>query len=183
MSDGTGAGDRWIPEQQYQQICSSVPIVCVDLLPLLPDGASFGLIERDTYDGRRGLNLVGGSVLIDETLVEALQRHVRTTLGPNARLELDTVSFVGTYQYFRDRRPGELHDPRKNAVSLTYAGVVGGDVRAEGEALAFHTFDLATPPPLDRFGFGQGVVVYDGLQQDPADRPHLLQPRPAHWSV
>lgn len=183
MPDVAGAGDRWIPEPQYQEICSLVPIVCVDLLPLLPDGASFGLIERDTYDGGRGLNLVGGSVLLDETLVEACQRHVRTTLGPDACLMLDTVSFVGTYQYFKDRRRGELHDPRKNAVSLTYTGIVEGAVQAQGEALAFHVFDRTTPPPLDRFGFGQGVVVYDGLLQEPAGRPHLLQPRGAHWPV
>ena len=164
MIDHTRAGDRWIPDTEYKYICSKVPILCVDLLPLISTSGKFGLIERDTYDGKRGLNLVGGGVLIDETIHEALERHLLVTLGDQIQLCTDSLTLVGVYQYFRDMRPGQLHDPRKNAVSLTYTGAVEGEANSAGEAHAFHLFDIDAPPKLDEYGFGQGKVVYDALE-------------------
>jgi hypothetical protein len=70
---------------------------------------------------------------------------------------------VGVYQYYKERRPNQLHDPRKNAVSLTYVGTICGELSPSGEALDFHTFKLEEPPGLEEFGFGQGPVVYDGI--------------------
>jgi hypothetical protein len=163
MRDHTGAGDRWIPETDYRFICSHVPIVCVDLLPVLADSGRFGLIERDTYDGGRGLCLIGGAVLLDEPLHEALERHVRVTLGENVVLQLASLHIVGVYQYFKHKRPGQLHDPRKNAVAITYVGTISGDVRPLGEAHKFETFEQAWPPDASVFGFGQGKVVSDAL--------------------
>lgn len=170
MLDHTEAGDRWIPEEEYKLICSKVPILCVDLLPVIGDTQRFGLIERDTYGGRQGLNLVGGSVLLDEPLLEALKRHVHATLGGRASLDTKNVQLVGVYQYYKVARPGQLHDPRKNAVSVTYTGVLWGEIFPAGEAKDFHTFKFHAPPPLDAFGFGQGPVVYDGLARLHASR-------------
>jgi ADP-ribose pyrophosphatase YjhB (NUDIX family) len=161
MREHTMADDQWIPEDEYQRICARVPIVCVDLLPIVEGG--FGLIRRDTYSGMMGLNLIGGSVLIDEPLEGALKRHVLATLGPKASLLTATLVQVGVYQYFRDKRVGKLHDPRKNAVSITYVGEVIGDFIASGEAHEFCIYPLEEPPPLPDFGFGQGVVAYDCL--------------------
>lgn len=163
MREHTNADDRWVPEADYQFICSKVPILCVDLLPVLADTGRFGLIERYTYSGGHGLNLVGGGVLLDESLTEALSRHVHATLGEGIELLLDSLALVGVYQYFKVARPGHLHDPRKNAVSITYTGVLRGEPVPSGEAYAFHTFDLDQPPTLQEFGFGQGAVVRDGL--------------------
>lgn len=163
MLEHTDAGDRWIPEADYQFICSRVPILCVDLLPIIGQTNKFGLIERDTYSGGRGLNLVGGGVLLDEPIPDALKRHVRATLGGSASLALETLALVGVYQYYKQAKPDQLHDPRKNAVSVTYTGVLVGPIHPSGEAYAFHAFDLDHPPELDAFGFGQGPVVYDGL--------------------
>jgi ADP-ribose pyrophosphatase YjhB (NUDIX family) len=163
MKEYTNAGDQWIPEDEYQLICSRVPILCVDLLPIIDGTDRFGLIERDTPTGGRGLNLVGGGVLLDEPLLDAVKRHVGATLGKTAVLDVDSIFLIGVYQYYKKARPGKLHDPRKNAVSITYAGIIGGDINPAGEAYAFHEYDLYAPPPLTDFGFGQGAVVYDGL--------------------
>ncbi len=163
MREHTNADDRWISDADYAFICSNVPILCVDLLPVLAGTNRFGLIERDTYDGGRGLNLVGGRVLLDEPLTAAVERHVRATLGPAAELRLDSLSLVGVYQYFKMAGLGKLHDPRKNAVAITYHGVIDGEPRARGEAHALHTFNLNNPPAQAEFGFGQGSVVYDAL--------------------
>lgn len=159
----TLAGDRWIPESEYRQIVSRVPISCVDLLVLLPGRTDFLLIERDDYRGVRGLNLVGGAVLIDEPLTAAVQRHVRATLGPAAEVDLSTLQMVGVYEYLRKGPPTEPHDPRKHAIAVTYVGVVGGATSAQGEAHDLHTFSVLDPPPLSSFGFGQGIAVLEGL--------------------
>lgn len=163
MLDHTNAGDRWIPEAEYQFICSMVPIVCVDILPLIGDTGLFGLIERNTYNGGIGLTLVGGAVLLDEPLPEAVTRHVQATLGENSILLSESLHLYGVYQYYKEARPGELHDPRKNAIALTYTGIVEGELAAQGEAHALRTFPTSAPPGLEAFGFGQGPVIYDGL--------------------
>ncbi|GAA2230103.1 DUF4916 domain-containing protein [Streptomyces indiaensis] len=163
MQEHTNAGDRWIPEEDYHFICARVPILCVDLLPVIAGTSRFGLIKRNTYNGGRGLNLVGGGVLLDESLVEAVDRHVSATLGSAVSVDMASLALVGVYQYYRQPRPGELHDPRKNAVSITYAGIINGEPRAAGEALSFHTFELGSPPAPSTFGFGQGKVAYEAL--------------------
>jgi ADP-ribose pyrophosphatase YjhB (NUDIX family) len=172
MLDYTNAGDQWLSNTEYQFICSRIPILCVDLLPVIAGHDTFGLIERDTPEGPRGLCLVGGRVLMDEHLHEALQRHVSATLGEEVELKLESLTLVGVYQYFKNIRKGELHDPRKNAVSVTYTGLLCGKAVAAGEAYAFHTFPLDAPPPPQDFGFGQGSVVYDGLVRLGSRRGH-----------
>lgn len=152
----------WLKEAEYQWFCEKVPVLCVDLLPVLDRTGQFGLIERDTPTGR-GLNLIGGGVLIDESIHEALLRHLQATLGAGVRLDLASLSFVGVYQYFKSPRPDELHDPRKNAVSVTFAGAITGRPQPANEAHEFHLFELDSPPMLSEFGFGQGPVVYDAL--------------------
>lgn len=164
MREHTNADERWIPEDQYQFICSLVPILCVDLLPLIASSDNFGLIERDDYKGRRGLNLVGGGVLIDESLEDAVHRHLAATLGNDVWLEPGSLSLVGVYQYARTTDVELPHDPRKNAVSITYTGIMHGNPQPAGEAHSFHIFEIGSPPGLDTFGFGQGHVVYDGLK-------------------
>ncbi|WP_132126053.1 DUF4916 domain-containing protein [Actinocrispum wychmicini] len=164
MREYMNAGDAWLSDEEYQFVSSRVPILCVDLLPIVDGGQKFGLILRDIPGGRRGLNLIGGRVLIDEHLHEALERHVQATLGENAELREETLVLVGVYQYFRELTRGALHDPRKNAVSITYAGEVCGTIIPQGEAYGFQTFEIDSPPPGQDFGFGQGSVVYDALK-------------------
>ena len=65
--DYTAAGDRWIPQAEYDLILARVPIVCVDLIPLSADQPPrIGLVERETYEGGKGWCLVGGAVLRNE---------------------------------------------------------------------------------------------------------------------
>ena len=173
MKEHTGAGDRWIPEREYEFICDRVPILCVDLLPIVAGGERFGLIERDDWAGRRGLNLIGGAVLLDESLTDAVNRHLLATLGHRVRLETGTLSSVGVYQYFKTAKPGQLHDPRKNAVSVTYTAVITGVPEPLGEARKFVLFDTGAPPPRQAFGFDQGTVVYDALRTLSLHAPRL----------
>lgn len=162
MLEHTLAGDRWIPPDEYRAICARVPILCVDLLPVLAGQGRGVVVRRDTYDGRSGLALIGGAVLIDEPLEDAVRRHVRATLGSGVRL-VDRPTQVGIYQYVRGKDLEVPHDPTKNAASVTYVGEVEGTVAANGEAHELVTFPLDEPPPLTEFGFGHGLVTFDCL--------------------
>lgn len=133
-ADPVGAGDRWIPQAEYALILARVPIVCVDLIPLSGDQPPrVGLIERETYENGKGWCLVGGAVLRNEPLTEAVRRHLCATLGDDVSVDAETLHLVDVIQYFTAPGLGEFYDPRKHAVSLTYAGRCSGRVRVEEE--------------------------------------------------
>lgn len=162
VEEFTLAGEGWIPPEEYRAICARVPILCVDLLPVVAGERVGVVIRRDTYDGGRGLALVGGAVLIDEPLEDAVRRHLRATLGPQVRLA-GPAAQVGVYQYARGKNLAGTHDPRKNAVSVTYVGEVHGAIAVAGEAHEVVTFPIDEPPSAAEFGFGHGTVVRDCL--------------------
>jgi ADP-ribose pyrophosphatase YjhB (NUDIX family) len=162
------AGQHWIPQHEYELILSRVPILCVDLIPLSTDEpAKVGLINRDTYDGGAGWCLVGGAVIRDESLTDAVTRHLQATLGADISLEADSLRLLSVVQYFTDPALGKMHDPRKHAVSLTYTGRCAGQaqVRTSGEAHDFDWFSREELPGLP-YGFGQGQLVEAYLRQD-----------------
>jgi ADP-ribose pyrophosphatase YjhB (NUDIX family) len=109
------------------------------------------------------LALVGGAVLIDEPLPDAVRRHVRATFGSEVDVVDGSLTFVGVYQYARAKNVPGTHDPSKNAVSLTYVGRIRGPVAARGEAQDLVRFALTDPPPDAAFGFGHHLVTRDCL--------------------
>lgn len=157
--DVVGAGDRWIPDAEYQQIIARVPILCVDLLPVA-GGAheQVGLIRRQTFGGNEGWCLIGGAVLRNEPLRDAVQRHVKATLGPDVSADARSLELLGVFEYFTQPGIGELVDPRKHAVSVTYCGALSGKERPQGEALEFTWFGRDMLGSLT-YGFGQERVV------------------------
>lgn len=154
-----GAGSRLLPAEEYSFIRARVPILCVDVL-LSPknDPRHVGLIRRTTYDGGEGWCLVGGRVLRNERLNDAVNRHVLATLGKRIAIDRSTLKVGTIAEYFSEPLEGELYDPRKHAVSITYTALCDGGVEALGEALRFRWFDISEVPEVD-FGFGQGEVV------------------------
>jgi ADP-ribose pyrophosphatase YjhB (NUDIX family) len=158
-SDSVGAGDRWIPQAEYEFIRARVPILCVDFVPLSREQRPrVGLIRRQTYEGHEGWCLVGGAVLRDEPLPDAIDRHFRATLGDEAQIDANTLHFLDIIEYFTKPGMGEFYDPRKHSVALTYFGRCGGPIRPCGEALEFRWFQLEDLPGL-QFGFGQEKVL------------------------
>jgi ADP-ribose pyrophosphatase YjhB (NUDIX family) len=158
-SDIIGGGNRWLSPEDYSFVRKLVPILCVDVL-LSPRGRSsaVGLIRRATYDGGTGWCLVGGRVLRDEKLDTAVARHVTATLGAGLRLDAATLQLRAVAEYFTEPRPGELHDPRKHAVALTYTAACEGIACPVGEAFDFRWFDIGELGNVD-FGFGQDGIV------------------------
>lgn len=160
MSDRNKLNDGWIPAIEYGHILERVPTLCVDLLPLSVGADSIGLIRRETYGGGQGWCMVGGAVKRNEPLVAAIERHVKCTLGDDIGFELPSPQPLWVAEYFTRPEIGDLHDPRKHAVALTYAATFHSDAQAQprGEALEFRWFGLDELGSIN-FGFGQGSVV------------------------
>ncbi len=156
--------NAWLSPEEWAQAQHQMPIACVDALPIRLSSErgsveSVGLILRHTaIEGDRWC-LTGGRILHGETVSEAIDRHVRTTLGDAVTWHSGTGEQpLWVHQYFPDPRVGYGLDPRQHAVALTYAVRLQGDPAPKGEALDFRWFDVAE---LDRvpFGFGQGDVA------------------------
>jgi len=156
------AGKQLLPEEDWNLVRSSVPILCVDVL-LSPseDPRQVALIRRATYEGASdGWCLVGGRVLRNEHLPAAVERHVEATLGPAVRVDRSTLELGAVIEYFTERDMGDFYDPRKHAVALTYSASCEctGEPEALGEALEFGWFKIDQLSEVN-FGFGQGEAV------------------------
>jgi ADP-ribose pyrophosphatase YjhB (NUDIX family) len=155
------AESNWIPAADWARIQTQVPIACADVMPMrrTDAGLEVGLILRDTPYGQ-GWCLVGGRILRNEPLRDAILRQLISTLGDEVQCNLDDhpqPEFVA--EYFTDEREGELHDPRQHALGLAFAVTVAGLPIAQGEALEFRWFPADALPPADQFGFDQRAVV------------------------
>ena len=160
---------RWLSPEEYKRVQETVPIVCVDIVPLRRKGGtpeSIGLILRDTPSQGRRWCLVGGRVLRDETLTDAVARHLRHTLGDRIRFGLDPdAQPIYVAQYFTSRTPPGLIDPRQHSVAMTYCIDIEGPVKAQGEAHEFNWFDPQRLPAPAEFGFEQDRVLDECLRR------------------
>ena len=159
----------WLDESRWELVRDSVPVPCVDLIPLREhDGRTeVGLIERHSPFGVRWCQ-IGGRLLLGETLRDGLLRHVAHTLtGLTFELAADPQPDY-VMQWFRDVVPPERddveygYDPRVHAVAMCFAVDAGGDpVAVEGgEAMRFGWFDVGTIRTLgDRLWPGTAAMV------------------------
>jgi ADP-ribose pyrophosphatase YjhB (NUDIX family) len=158
--DVVGAGDQWMPDEDYEFIQARVPILCVDVL-LSPndDPRRVGLIRRAAPDGDAWC-LIGGRVLRNERLAAAVERHVAVTLGAGVHVDRSTLEFGAVIEYFTEPGPDGLYDPRKHAVAITYAASCEctSEPEAHGEAFEFAWFKIDQLSEVS-FGFGQGDAV------------------------
>jgi ADP-ribose pyrophosphatase YjhB (NUDIX family) len=163
--DVVGAGDQWLPDEDYKFIQARVPILCVDvLLSPVEDPGQVGLIRRAAPDGDAWC-LIGGRVLRNERLAVAVERHVAATLGTGVHVDRSTLEFGAVIEYFTERGPHGLYDPRKHAVAVTYAASCEctSDPEALGEAFEFAWFKIDQLCEVS-FGFGQGDAVAQVLK-------------------
>lgn len=133
----------FLPDDLYAQIERSMPIACVDFVPIrtASDGTrEVGLILRDSPFGEVWCHL-GGRVNRRETIVQALRRHARDTLDVDLVIEPNAQPAY-VYEWFPpDIAPadGTLHgdDPRKHAIGLSFIVELAGEPLAKNEALDF----------------------------------------------
>ena len=157
---------NWIPDDLWKTIQQIVPIACVDVLLLKADsdvvGATqIGLIKRKAPSGP-GWCLVGGRVMRNETIGEAISRHLDVTLGKAISYTLESnPQPLHVEQYFTYPREVGRVDPRQHSIALTFAVRIGGAPvpQPRSEATEFGWFDLSKLPVVELFGFDQHRVV------------------------
>lgn len=142
-----------IPDDLWATIQSSVPIVCVDVVPVRDCGDSLqvGLIRRRFADtGHPVWCHLGGRVNYGETTDEAVVRHLRSTLvEAHVDLSADPQPHHVMQWFPPQVRTGNTYgdDPRKHAVSLCWALHLGDDLTVrdggEGSELAWFDADLS----------------------------------------
>ncbi len=156
----------WLDSDRWHEIQESVPVACVDVLPLQFEAkgkgsnTAVGLIFRETpHQGRRWC-LVGGRIFRNESLTEAVSDQLRDALGEEIQFELEQeIQPHYVAQYFDIPRAIGGFDPRQHAIGLTYCVQVKGAIHARGEALSFAWFHPRRLPAPEEFGFDQDRVV------------------------
>jgi ADP-ribose pyrophosphatase YjhB (NUDIX family) len=142
-------GAMWLDEATWELVRDSVPVPCVDLIPLRErDGATeVGLIERQSPFGVRWCQ-IGGRLQLGETLRDGLLRHVAHTLtGLTFELAADPQPDY-VMQWFREEIPAERDgvaygfDPRVHAVCFGVPASGEPAAVSGGEAFRFAWFDV-----------------------------------------
>ncbi|MBB5743395.1 ADP-ribose pyrophosphatase YjhB (NUDIX family) [Microbacterium ginsengiterrae] len=145
----------FLPPELYATLERSVPLACVDFVPVRESragSAEVGLILRDSPFGQVWCHL-GGRIRHGETIAQAIQRHALDTLSIRVDIPEDPQP-AWVYQWF----PPEVApvvdwafgtDPRKHAIGLSFVTSLMGDPTPRNEALDFEFFSLdALPEPL-----------------------------------
>ena len=169
----------WLPAELWDTIQDSVPIVCVDVAPVLRDDAGevthVGFIQRTApFSEDLVWCHIGGRVNLGESLAGALRRHLLETLGEAAVVDLGPdPQPAHVMQYFRNAPdPDSAHgwDPRKHAVGLTYVATIPAHAAAlvaavaGGEGASFAWFPVADLPPAEVTWPGSLTAVKGALR-------------------
>ncbi|MDZ8170731.1 DUF4916 domain-containing protein [Microbacterium xanthum] len=145
----------FLPRDQYELIERTMPIACVDFVPVrtTADGhREVGLILRDSPFGQVWCHL-GGRIHRGETIRDALQRHATDTLGTRLALD-DDPQPTRVHQWFPSDLQPDLaidhgSDPRKHAIGLSFIVELDGDPSPQNEALDFAFVPAdALPEPM-----------------------------------
>ena len=155
----------WLSRANWRFIQSSIPVACVDVLPVRFSSGSrhvlrkVGLILRETPHGRKWC-LIGGRLMYREPLCAAVRRQMTEALGRQIRPHImPDQQPLYVAQYSAGGRSPFALDPRQHSVSLTYAVEMKGVLIPRGEAIQFEWFEIENIPPARQIGFRQGTVI------------------------
>ena len=150
MSPGdteTWAG--WLDEDSLEAVRGQVPMVYVEAVPVRVDHLGritrVGLLLRAQSDGSISRAVVSGRILYNESVRDALWRHLSKDLGTDAAPQIPPgVAPFTVAEYFPDPHASAFHDPRQHAVALGFVVPCDGECRPAQDAL-----DLAWLSPAE----------------------------------
>lgn len=139
----------WLPDDTLELVRGQVPMLYVEAVPVRVDHLGrimkVGLLMRAQPNGEISRAVVSGRVLRDETLRDALWRHLTKDLGPEADPSIPPgVAPFTVAEYFPDPQRSGFHDPRHHAVALGYVVPCDGECEPAQDAL-----DLAWVSPAE----------------------------------
>lgn len=154
----------YVSDKLYKTITDSIPIVCVDMIPVrkVDEEWELGVITRATGLEKGKLAIIGGRVQHNESLNDAIYRH----LGDS--LDISHFSFTQhnsiekpfrVHQYFHQLSAQSLvgFDPSKHAVALTYMISITEEPAPRDEASAYHW--IRSDQTHGNFGYNQDQVI------------------------
>ncbi len=157
------ATNSYVSNELYKQITDAFPVICVDVVPVDIKHGLIGTITRATGRDANKLALVGGRIRKNETISQAILRHIQTDLGLNNFSFLPTNSedapfLVQQYGHGNAKTEKfECYDPTKHSIGLTYIIEIKETPEPKHEASEFHWLGI-NDIPKDT-AFNQGVVM------------------------
>lgn len=157
----------YVSDELYAQITASFPVVCIDVIPVDITKQKIGVITRATGNEANKLALIGGRIRKDESIKNAILRHLETDLG------VTEFSFYITnnestpftvQQYSHSNSPIDrygCYDPTKHSIGLTYLIEINQQPKPKKEACGYHWIGLNEIPK--ETAFNQGVVMKKAL--------------------
>ncbi|HVE80964.1 MAG TPA: DUF4916 domain-containing protein [Candidatus Dormibacteraeota bacterium] len=151
-----------LDDKDYLKAIKSVPIICVDVVPVrfIDDKPQIGIITRQTGPFAGSAAVVGGRVRKDETITEAIARHLRHDL------EIEFFEFFRSneatpfyvQQYFEEVESGSSygHDPAKHDIALNYLIEIQDDPKPKNEASDFYWINESEVP---KSGYRQEIIM------------------------
>lgn len=139
----------WLEHETLESVRGQVPMLYVEAVPVRVDHlgrvTKVGLLLRAQSDGAISRAVVSGRVLRNETLRDALWRHLNKDLGPEAAPNIPPgVAPFTVAEYFPEATRSGFHDPRQHAVALGYVVPCDGECAPAQDAL-----DLAWLSPAE----------------------------------
>jgi len=170
-SDTLGTAVGWLEEGTLESVRGQVPIVYIEAVPVRVDHLGrierVGMLLRVQADGHISRAVVSGRVMYNESLRDALWRHLTKDLGPDAEPQLPPgVAPFTVAEYFPDPERSGFHDPRQHAVALGYVVPVGGECRPPRDSLDLVWLapaEAVSPAIADEMSSGHGRLVRRAL--------------------
>lgn len=150
----------WMSDKEYLLVTELTPLTTVNLVILRgrKDKQEVLLLIRKTGYAKGSWCIIGGRVLIGETLEKAIHRHV-SDLGIRVKI---IPPFNSNFPTFIDDRINQ--DKTKHPISLIYpAKIISGKVREEGEE--YKGYKWFPINKLPKIAYGQKLQIQKTIEQ------------------
>jgi len=161
----TAAG--YVSDELYSQVTATFPIICVDVIPFDAKTNRIGIITRATGKEAGNLALIGGRIQKNESIQEAINRHLVNDLQVNEFTfysgNTATRPFYVQQYFHRDtaENGSDGYDPSKHSIGLNYIINIDETPIAKAEAANFLWINESEVP--EQGAFNQGTVMREAF--------------------
>ncbi len=171
MPTDTDTRPGWLDEHTLEAVRGQVPMVYVEAVPVRVDHlgrvSKVGMLLRAQHDGTISRAVVSGRVLYNESVRDALWRHLSKDLGAEAEPNIPPgVAPFTVAEYFPEVGRSGFHDPRQHAVALGFVVPCDGECQPAQDALDLAWLspaEAASPEVADEMSQGHGRLVRRAL--------------------
>lgn len=124
----------------YNEIYSKVPRLAVELLIKNQDGVLW--VKRNISPGRGLWYIPGGTVLLDESIDDALKRVAREELG----VEIEIIKFVKVIDWYKSK------NVTGHPISLVYeVRIIDGEIKLDNQSSEYKYFKDLPENSMDAY--------------------------------